>query len=100
MIQEATAIASIQPKSEYYDACKQALLELQKPTLKELGCLQFDIFESENNNGKIYLFERFENEESRNLHLTYDYTKKVIAAYNDWLAEDIQVVIMMDGSVR
>lgn len=92
MSDQITIMASIRPKPECFEICKQTLLELQIPTLKEPGCLQFDIFESEPANGKIYFFERFKDQASFDLHFSYDYTQAVFEKYKDWLAEDLQIV--------
>lgn len=89
---EITIMAVATPKPEHYEDCRQALVELQKPTLAEPGCLQFDILESEDQDGKLYFYERFRDIESFDLHFTYDYTQKVFAAYQQWLAEDISII--------
>ena len=91
MTGEIIIMASAKPKPEYFKDCKAALLELRIPTLGEEGCLQFDIFENENSDGKLYFFERFKNQESFDLHFTYEYTQKVFDAYKEWLAEDIEI---------
>ena len=87
-----TIHASIRPKKEHYEKCKLALLELRVPTLKEEGCLQFDIFEAKENNGRIYLFERFKDDDSLQHHLQKDYTTKVFENYKQWLAEEIIII--------
>lgn len=92
MSQEIIIMASAKPKPEFYDDCKAALLELRVPTLEEAGCLQFDIFENKENDGKLYFFECFANQESFDLHFTYDYTQKVFDAYSEWLEEEIEII--------
>lgn len=83
--------ASIKPKLEHYEECKKALLELQKSTTREDGCLQFDILESEEGDGKIYFYERFKDQACFELHFTYQYTKDVFTAYENWLEEDVNI---------
>lgn len=94
MTEKIIVMAIATPKKEHFQDCIDALLELQVPTLKEPGCLQFEIMTSKDADGKIYFFEQFADKESFDLHFTYEYTKKVFALYENWLAEEIEIKFM------
>ncbi len=57
-----------------------------------VGGLQFDLFESPEGDGRLYLYERFKDKESFDLHLAADYTKAVFKAFENWLAEDVKLM--------
>lgn len=59
-----TIVASIEAKPDRIDLVKTELQKLIIPTLKETGCLQYDLHQ-DNQNPAIFLF--FENWESREL---------------------------------
>lgn len=83
-------IATITPKPEHFSDCQQALKDLRKHTLKEAGCLRFDIFINEQPDGNIYMVEHFTDQASFEAHFEFEYTKAVFAKYELWLAEAVE----------
>jgi quinol monooxygenase YgiN len=59
-----TIVARIEAKTEQLELVKTELLKLVAPTLKEAGCIQYDLHQ-DNENPAVFLF--YENWESRSL---------------------------------
>lgn len=64
MSKALTIVATIKAKSDKIDLVKEELKKLIAPTLKEAGCIQYDLHQ-DNQNPASFLF--FENWESREL---------------------------------
>jgi quinol monooxygenase YgiN len=64
MSEKLTIVARIEANADKVDLVKGELLKLIPPTLKEKGCLQYDLHQ-DNENPAVFLF--FENWESRDL---------------------------------
>jgi quinol monooxygenase YgiN len=75
MKNKLTIVAKIEAKKDKIELVKSELLKLVAPTLKEEGCLQYDLHQ-DNDEPHIFLF--FENWESRKLwqnHMNNDHLK-------------------------
>jgi quinol monooxygenase YgiN len=64
MANELTILARIEAESDKIELVKAELLKLIDPTLKEAGCIQYDLHQ-DNENPAVFLF--YENWESREL---------------------------------
>jgi len=64
MEKKLTIVARIEAKKESVKLVKAELLKLLEPTLKEEGCIQYDLHQ-DNENPAVFLF--YENWESRDL---------------------------------
>lgn len=64
MEKKLTIVARIEAKKESVKLVKAELLKLLEPTLKEEGCIQYDLHQN-NENPAVFLF--YENWESRDL---------------------------------
>ena len=64
MADKLTIVARIEANSDKIEFVKAELLNLIEPTLKEAGCIQYDLHQ-DNENPAVFLF--FENWESREL---------------------------------
>lgn len=83
--------AGITLKPEHYKEGRAALEGIVPATLAEPGCHVFSLMESQEDDGKLYLFEIFEDEAALQNHYAQDYTKAVFARYEDWLAEPVEI---------
>jgi len=90
--------AIITPKKEYYEKARKSLQSIIIPTLEEKGCQVFSQFDSKDNNGCLYLFERFSSEEDLQEHYEKDYAKRILDLYSDWLEKPVEVIKMFSGS--
>ena len=75
-----TIIATIKAKKDNIDLVKSELLKLIEPTLKEPGCIQYDLHQ-DNENPAVFVF--YENWESRPLwlnHMDSDHLKAYASA--------------------
>ncbi len=82
-----TIVARIEAKPDSIDLVKSELIKLIEPTLKEQGCLQYDLHQ-DNDNPAVFLF--FENWESRELwqvHMNNDNLKAYQAATDGAVAD-------------
>lgn len=86
--------AKIHPKVEYFDDTRMSLEVLVPITLAESGCRQFTLHEDFNGGGCLYLYEEFESELALEAHYAQDYTMRVIANYEEWLARPVDVTKM------
>ena len=74
-----TIVAQIEAKPDQVELVKRELEKLIEPTLKEAGCLQYDLHQ-DNDNPAVFLF--FENWENRELWLAH-IEQPHIAAYKE-----------------
>jgi quinol monooxygenase YgiN len=74
---EMTALISAKPGKEA--ELKAALREVVAQTVKEPGCITFQVFEDRENPGKFVLWEIFKSQEALREHINKDYTKAYFA---------------------
>lgn len=79
MKKKLTIVAKILAKPEKNKLVKNELIKLIQPTLKEVGCINYD-FHIDNNNKNLFLF--YENWESRELWQNH-MNSKHIQAFSD-----------------
>lgn len=60
MTQQLTVTATIIVKPEKRDLVKQALLDLIPPTLKEVGCLNYNLHQDNEDPNKFFFYENWE----------------------------------------
>ncbi|MDF1880124.1 antibiotic biosynthesis monooxygenase [Sulfurimonas sp. MAG313] len=80
-----TIVAHIQAVQGQGDFVKKELLKLIEPTLKEKGCIQYDL-QNENNNPEQFLFfEIWENRELWQDHMQTPHILEFIDTIEDYL---------------
>ena len=84
MIEHTFIFAKITPKPEFYNAAKQAVIDIIPQTHSEVGCITFTLHED--GSGSLYLYEQWLDDAALALHYEMDYTKTVFKSYQDWLA--------------
>lgn len=89
--------ATITPKSHYYGSARDAIISILENTRKESGCIQFDVH-TNTQQTQLFLYERWHDEAALQLHYQQPYTKKVFAAYDEWLSIPVEIVTM--GSLK
>ena len=77
-------IAKITPKPAFFESAKKAIENIVPSTLKEQGCVSFNLHE--NQEGELFLYEQWVDEAALAAHYEQDYTKAVFSAYEDWLS--------------
>lgn len=84
--------AKITPKSEFFEAAKQAILDIIPRTRQEKGCHVFNLHELDAQGIKyLCLYEIFENQADYDFHHNQEYTKRVFESYQDWLAAPVEI---------
>ncbi len=90
--------AIIKPKPEFYKVARDAVQSIIIPTLQESGCHVFAQFNGMDETHTMYLFEIFESNEALDIHYEQNYTKKIFASYQEWLANPVEVIKLTPGS--
>ncbi|MDO6692402.1 putative quinol monooxygenase [Aliiglaciecola sp. 3_MG-2023] len=85
--------ASITPKPEYFTSAEKAILDIVESTRKEEGCVRFDVHTNQGLT-QLFLYEQWLDEAALEQHYQQDYTKKVFSAYQEWLAEPVDIKAM------
>lgn len=86
-------MATITPKSQYFEQVKAELLSILEPTRAEPGCLRFDLHESECQTA-LYLYEEWTDKLDLDAHHQQAYTRQAASKLIDWLAAPTQVSLM------
>ena len=73
MSQELVIVAHIIAKPDQIEAAKAALKSLIAPTLKEAGCLQYDLHQDHENPRTFLFFERWESRELWQEHMNSEH---------------------------
>lgn len=85
--------ARIAPKPEFFEMTRDAILEIIPLTLAEPGCQTFVLHTGEDD-GCLYLYEVFDDEDALKAHGAQTYTRAVFARYEEWLKEPPQLTRM------
>jgi len=85
--------AEITPKPEFFPQARAALEGILTPTRVEEGCYLFDMLVNAED-GKLYLYEHWENQAALDFHYTQPYITEVFKSYEDWLQEPPRIMKM------
>lgn len=91
MSEPVRIFATIRPKPEFFDEAKAAILEIIPVTRAEPGCEWFDLYEGAEGSGTLHLWEKFASDAALEAHYAKDYTRQVFDAYQEWLAQPVEV---------
>lgn len=84
-------MARITPHPEYFDAAREAVCGIIDRTRAEPGCIEFRLSENVET-GTLHLYEEWEDEAALKAHHEQPYTLAVFEAYENWLAEEPEIV--------
>jgi quinol monooxygenase YgiN len=87
-----TIVARIQAKPGLEDRMKQNLLSLLALTRAESGCITFDLLQDTIDPAVFVLYENWKDQASLDAHFQQPYVKQVLQAYEETLAEPIEVM--------
>lgn len=85
--------ARITPKPEHFKDALQAIKAIMPSTLAEPGCHEFSLHEGEED-GRLYLYEHFEDDAALEAHHAKAYTRDVFEKYETWLAQPVEITKM------
>ncbi|SDZ13621.1 Quinol monooxygenase YgiN [Jannaschia faecimaris] len=88
---ELALVARILPKPLHRQAAFDAILGILAQTRAEPGCLRFELNEGDDGDMALYLEERWVDDAALKSHYDQPYVAKVFAAYEEWLAEPVQI---------
>ncbi|MUG91713.1 antibiotic biosynthesis monooxygenase [Scytonema sp. UIC 10036] len=87
-----TIVARIKAKLGMEDRMRQDLLGLLAPTRAESGCITFDLLKDVNEPTVFVLYENWKDRAALDAHFEQPYVKQVLQAYEETLAEPIEVL--------
>ena len=91
MAHQVNIIARITPHRAHYSEARDAICEIIERTRAEPGCIEFRLSENAQN-GTLHLYEEWRDEAALASHHDQPYTKAVFEAYQEWLAEEPQIL--------
>jgi quinol monooxygenase YgiN len=90
---KVTVFALIKAKPGQEEAAKQALSALVAPTLKEEGCINYDLHQSFDHKGHFRFYENWTSKELLDRHLQSAHVKRFIAKTDQLLAEPPEITL-------
>ena len=87
-----TVVAQIRAKSGHEAEVRGILATLQTPSLKEPGCIRYDIFEDVHYPGSFFTVEEWDAESSLDTHLTVN--KEGLNNMKALLREDLRISVL------
>ena len=78
MSKTLTIFAKIEAKKEHLELVKAEALKLIEPTLKEEGCMQYDLHQDNENTTVFMFFENWENQELWEKHMQSSHLQNFI----------------------
>lgn len=87
-----TIVARIKAKPGMETRMQQDLLSLLTPTRAESGCITFDLLKDIHDPTIFVLYENWKNPMALDDHFQQPYVKRVLQAYEETLAEPIEVL--------
>ncbi|MBW4473931.1 MAG: antibiotic biosynthesis monooxygenase [Stenomitos rutilans HA7619-LM2] len=89
-----TIVARIKAKPGLEARMQQDLLSLLTPTRAESGCITFDLLQDTSNPTVFVLYENWKDQAALDAHFQQPYVKQVLQAYEETLAEPINVMTL------
>ena len=90
MFDTLCVVATITPLPEHFNDARNAIDGIISDTLEEPGCQMFRLLEGDD--GRLRLYEEWDDEAALQAHYDQSYTKAVFASYENWLAEPVEIV--------
>lgn len=95
-----TIFARITPKPEFLEVARQAVLGIIPATRAEPGCHAFTLHDDRDGDGRLYLYEIWENDAALAAHHDQPYTQAVFDSYREWLLQPVEITKLrpIDGN--
>lgn len=90
--EKITVIAQIRAKSGNEDEVRSALAKLAGPSLKEPGCLKYNVLEDKHYTGSFFTHEEWESEAALETHLQAN--KAALDKAKALLSEDMRISVL------
>lgn len=87
-----TIVARIKAKPGLEARMQQDLISLLAPTRAESGCVTFDLLKDTNDPTVFVLYENWKDQAALDAHFQQPYVKRVLQAYEETLAQPIEVL--------
>lgn len=88
---EVTVVAYLKPRSGKEEETRELLLSLVGPTREEVGCIDYDLYRSDDDSCAFMFFETWRSKEDLDKHLAMPHLKPLYERKDDLLSEDIDV---------
>lgn len=86
-----TVVALLQALPGKEDELRAALIELVAPSLKDKGCINYDLHESLDNPGKFMFYENWESKEDHQLHFNTPHVQSLKSKLHELGENDLNV---------
>ena len=90
---KVTVFALVKAKSGMEETVKKELCALVAPTLKEEGCINYDLHQSFDHAGNFRFYENWTSKELLDRHLQSAHVKRYIAKADQLLAEPPEITL-------
>jgi quinol monooxygenase YgiN len=90
---QVTVFALVKAKSGMEETVKKELSALVAPTLKEEGCINYDLHQSLDLKGHFRFYENWTSKELLDRHLESGHVKRFIAKVDQLLAEPPEITL-------
>lgn len=84
--EKLTVTALFQARPDKEAELRAALINLIGPTLQEKGCLNYDLHEPEEEGGKFFFYENWEDKKDLNAHLDSAHVKELLKQVDELCA--------------
>jgi quinol monooxygenase YgiN len=86
-----TVLARVTPKAEFFWAVRDVIFEIIVATRGEPGCHAFNLYSDEDDHGRFYLYEIWENEAAFQEHREKPHTRAATDKCREWLVDPVEV---------
>ena len=86
--------ARISPKPKYLSAAREAVIGIIDATRREAGCRTFALYEGRYDDGRLYIYEEWDDEAALAAHHQQSYTRSVFDCYRRWLSEPVGITTL------
>ena len=90
---QVTVFALVKAKSGMEETVKKELSALVAPTLKEEGCINYDLHQSLDHKGHFRFYENWTSKELLDRHLQSAHVKQFVAKVDKLLAEPPEITL-------
>lgn len=81
------------PKSEHKQDFLEVFNEVSKIVYQEEGCIEYEIYQKDENSNKLFLFERWESQAALDAHLKTKHMQEFFSKTGSWFdtENDMQI---------
>ncbi|WP_409199967.1 putative quinol monooxygenase [Methanobrevibacter sp. DSM 116169] len=86
-------LAKVSPKQGMKDSILEESKDLIEKTRAEKGCIEYNLFDSTDDDSSLLFVEKWENKDDLKSHLTQDHFINFGSNTKDFLAKDLEITV-------